>query len=70
MSWPKAIVTFHPAPISPGRFLKRIRPTPLAELSFQSSALISPGPDTDNLPVKVIRVKGKNYVIRYPGVCT
>ena len=47
-------------------------PNPLRshELSFPSSALISQGPDTDNLPVKVIRVKGKNYVIRYPGVCT
>ena len=43
-------------------------PPPLAELSPAPSAFVSPGPDTDNLPVKVISVKGKNYIIRYPGV--
>jgi hypothetical protein len=31
---------------------------------------IPASPDSDNLSFKLVRVKGKTYVIRHPGVCT
>jgi len=37
---------------------------------FEETRYIPASPDSDGLSFMLVRVKGKTYVIRYPGVCT
>jgi len=41
----------------------------LADQNIEKGRDIPASSDNDNLAIKIFRVKGKTYIIRYPGPC-
>ncbi len=56
--------------ISPTGILFEVAAKALADQNIEKTRDIPAGPDSDNMALKLVRVKGKTYIIRYPGVCT
>jgi hypothetical protein len=41
----------------------------LVDHNIEETRYIPASPDSDGLSFMLVRIKGKTYVIRYPGVC-
>ncbi len=56
--------------ISPTGIRFEVAAKALVDQNIEETRDIPASPDSDSLSFKLVRVKGKTYVIRYPGVCT
>jgi|SRR5262249_21343973 len=64
-SYPSSVLAISPTGI---RF--EVAAKALVDQNIEETRDIPASPDSDGLSFKLVRVKGKTYVIRYPGVCT
>jgi len=64
-SYPSSVLAISPTGI---RF--EVAAKALVDQNIEETRDIPASPDSDSLALKLVRVKGKTYVIRYPGVCT
>src|SRR5262249_31907959 len=64
-SYPSSVLA-----ISPTGFRFEVAAKALVDQNIEETRDIPASPDSDGLSFKLVRVKGKTYVIRYPGVCT
>jgi hypothetical protein len=64
-SYPSSVLA-----ISPTGFRFEVAAKALVDQNFEETRDIPASPDSNGLSFKLVRVKGKTYVIRYPGVCT
>jgi hypothetical protein len=64
-SYPSSVLA-----ISPKGFRFEVAAKALVDQNIEETRYIPASPDSDGLSFMLVRVKGKTYVIRYPGVCT
>jgi hypothetical protein len=64
-SYPSSVLA-----ISPTGFRFEVAAKALVDQNIEETRYIPASPDSDGLSFMLVRVKGKIYVIRYPGVCT
>lgn len=64
-SYPSSVLA-----ISPTGFRFEVAAKASVDQNIEETRYIPASPDSDGLSFMLVRVKGKTYVIRYPGVCT
>ena len=64
-SYPSSVLA-----ISPTGFRFEVAAKALVDQNIEETRYIPASPDSDGLSFMLVRVNGKTYVIRYPGVCT